>query len=69
MIRQWFLALFATLAVAGHIFLAAIYRPTRPGLTGMITGQVDTAWLREHHPLAPELGEVPGGDATSPVAD
>ena len=43
-----------TPAVAGHIFLAAIYGPTRPGLSGIITGRVRLDWLRRHHPLAPE---------------
>jgi formate dehydrogenase subunit gamma len=45
-----------TLAVAGHIFLAAIYPPTRPGLMGIINGRVRRHWLAEHHPLAPEAG-------------
>ena len=43
-----------TPAVIGHIYLAAIYPPTRPGLSGIITGRVPLAWLRRHHPLAPE---------------
>jgi formate dehydrogenase subunit gamma len=43
-----------TLAVTGHIFLAAIYPPTRPGLWGIIGGRVRLDWLREHHPLSPE---------------
>ena len=43
-----------TPAVIGHVFLAAIYPPTRPGLAGIISGKVPLAWLREHHPLAPE---------------
>jgi len=45
-----------TPAVLGHIFLAAIYPPTRPGLSGIITGRVRRDWLASHHPLAPELG-------------
>jgi formate dehydrogenase subunit gamma len=45
-----------TPAVLGHIFLAAIYPPTRPGLSGIITGQVRRDWLATHHPLSPELG-------------
>ena len=44
-------------AVAGHIYLAAVYGPTRPGLSGIISGRVSRAWLREHHPLAPEAAE------------
>jgi|ERR1700682_94118 len=47
-----------TPAVIGHVYLAAIYPPTRPGLSGIITGRVPLAWLRRHHPLAPEA-EVP----------
>jgi formate dehydrogenase subunit gamma len=43
-----------TPAVIGHVYLAAIYPPTRPGLPGIITGRVPLAWLRRHHPLAPE---------------
>jgi formate dehydrogenase subunit gamma len=45
-----------TVAVLGHIFLAAVYPPTRPGLFGIITGRVRLDWLREHHPLSPEAG-------------
>ncbi|MGI8608286.1 MAG: cytochrome b/b6 domain-containing protein [Candidatus Dormibacteria bacterium] len=37
--------------VAGHIYLSAVHRPTRPGLSGMISGLVPLPWLREHHPL------------------
>jgi formate dehydrogenase subunit gamma len=43
--------------LAGHIYLAALYGPTRPGLRGMVDGLVPRAWLRQHHPLAPELEE------------
>jgi formate dehydrogenase subunit gamma len=43
-----------TPAVIGHVYLAAVYPPTRPGLRGIITGRVPLSWLREHHPLAPE---------------
>jgi formate dehydrogenase subunit gamma len=43
-----------TLAVAGHVYLAAVYPPTRPGLGGAFGGRVRLAWLREHHPLTPE---------------
>ncbi len=50
-----------TPAVLGHIFLAAIYKPTRPGLSGIITGRVPLPWLREHHPLAPEANP-PGAE-------
>ncbi|MEA2684090.1 MAG: formate dehydrogenase subunit gamma [Chloroflexota bacterium] len=37
--------------VLGHVFLSAVYSPTRPGLPGMFSGLVPVAWLREHHPL------------------
>jgi formate dehydrogenase subunit gamma len=43
-----------TPAVVGHVYLAAVYPPTRTGLSGIITGRVPLAWLRRHHPLAPE---------------
>jgi cytochrome b subunit of formate dehydrogenase len=48
-----------TPAVIGHVFLAAVYKPTRPGLSGIVTGRVPLAWLREHHPLAPEANPPP----------
>ena len=51
-----------TPAVLGHVFLAAIYKPTRPGLSGIITGRVPLAWLREHHPLAPEANPPAAGE-------
>jgi formate dehydrogenase subunit gamma len=50
-----------TPAVIGHVYLAAIYPPTRPGLSGIITGRVPMAWLRQHHPLAPEA-EAPAAN-------
>jgi formate dehydrogenase subunit gamma len=49
-----------TPAVVGHVFLAAVYGPTRPGLSGIITGRVPLAWLRQHHPLAPEASRAAG---------
>ncbi|HEY8740473.1 MAG TPA: cytochrome b/b6 domain-containing protein [Candidatus Dormibacteraeota bacterium] len=39
--------------VAGHVFLSAVYGPTRPGLSGIFSGRVPLAWLRRHHPLDP----------------
>ncbi len=51
-----------TPAVLGHVFLAAIYKPTRPGLSGIITGRVPLVWLREHHPLAPEANPPAAGE-------
>jgi formate dehydrogenase subunit gamma len=47
----------------GHIFLAALYPPTRHGLRGMLDGRVRRDWLLEHHPLAPEAIETPGAGA------
>jgi formate dehydrogenase subunit gamma len=47
-----------TPALLGHIFLAAVYPPTRPGLSGIISGKVRRDWLATHHPLAPELSEA-----------
>ncbi|MEA2647163.1 MAG: formate dehydrogenase subunit gamma [Chloroflexota bacterium] len=53
-----------TLAVAGHVFLAAVYPPTRPGLGGAFGGRVRLSWLRHHHPLTPEaLAQEPGDEA------
>jgi len=47
----------------GHVFLSAIYAPTRPGLPGIFNGHVPAAWLRHHHPL----DQVSGGrDQPSP---
>jgi formate dehydrogenase subunit gamma len=52
-----------TLAVAGHVYLAAIYPPTRPGLMGIISGKVRLDWLRHHHPLSPEArGALPADE-------
>ncbi|GAC1327577.1 MAG: cytochrome b/b6 domain-containing protein [Candidatus Dormibacteria bacterium] len=45
--------------VLGHVFLSAVYSPTRPGLPGIFNGYVPEAWLRHHHPL----------DAVSGVSD
>jgi formate dehydrogenase subunit gamma len=35
--------------VAGHLYLALVYEPTRPALRGMTEGTVDAAFAREHH--------------------
>jgi formate dehydrogenase subunit gamma len=51
-----------TPAVIGHVYLAAVYPPTRPGLSGIITGRVPLRWLREHHPLAPEAEAAAADD-------
>jgi len=55
-------------AVLGHVYLAAVYRPTRPGLPGIIGGRVPREWLAEHHPLAleaREAGRDPGPGPTT----
>jgi formate dehydrogenase subunit gamma len=44
------LAVFASAAVIGHVYLAAVAHPH--ALQGMITGEVDEACLREDYPLA-----------------
>ena len=35
--------------VAGHLYLALIYQPTRPALRGMTAGHVDATFAAEHH--------------------
>jgi formate dehydrogenase subunit gamma len=35
--------------VAGHLYLALVYEPTRPALRGMTAGHVDATFAREHH--------------------
>jgi formate dehydrogenase subunit gamma len=35
--------------VAGHLYLALLHPPTRPALSGIVRGDVDAAWAREHH--------------------
>jgi formate dehydrogenase subunit gamma len=37
------------LLVAGHLFLALVFPPTRPALRGMLRGSVRAEWAREHH--------------------
>lgn len=41
---------FVLLPVLGHIALATIHPRTRASLRGMLSGVVDAAWAREHHP-------------------
>jgi formate dehydrogenase subunit gamma len=36
--------------VAGHLYMALVNRATRSALRGMLTGEVDRAWAREHYP-------------------
>ena len=37
------------LLVCGHLYLAVIHPATRRALPGMVTGDVDRTWAREHH--------------------
>jgi formate dehydrogenase subunit gamma len=36
--------------VAGHLYMALVNRGTRPALRGMLTGEVDREWARQHYP-------------------
>jgi len=38
------------IVLAGHVFLAVAFPPTRPALRGMLTGWVDRTWARRHYP-------------------
>ena len=40
----------AGVLVAGHMYMALLNRGTRHALRGMLTGEVDRRWAREHHP-------------------
>jgi formate dehydrogenase subunit gamma len=44
------LTLLALLPLAGHVFLALVFPPTRPSLRGMLSGAVDREWAVHHHP-------------------
>ncbi len=35
--------------IAGHLFLALLFRPTRPSLRGALLGTVSADWARRHH--------------------
>lgn len=54
-IASWILHVTVAAAVApvmlGHIFMATVNNDTRPGLSGMISGQVDRAWAKHHYRL------------------
>jgi formate dehydrogenase subunit gamma len=39
----------ALLLVIGHVYMAVVHPSTRPALRGMISGEVDAAWVRKHH--------------------
>ena len=36
--------------VVGHLYMALVNRGTRPGLRGMLTGEVDREWAQQHYP-------------------
>jgi len=40
----------ACVLVAGHLYMALFNRATRHALRGMLTGEVDRDWAREHYP-------------------
>lgn len=63
------IALFSLLPLAGHLYVALINRSTRPALPGIISGDVEAAWAKEHHAdwyaavaAAPSLAERGRGD-------
>lgn len=39
----------AIAVVVGHVYLSVIHKNSRPGYTGVITGEVPAWWAREHH--------------------
>jgi len=43
------IALISLIPLAGHLYVALINRSTRPALPGMVGGEVDAAWAKEHH--------------------
>jgi formate dehydrogenase subunit gamma len=43
------IALLSIIPLAVHLYLALVNRGTRPALRGIVTGDVDAAWAREHH--------------------
>lgn len=44
------IALISLIPLAGHLYVALVNRSTRPALSGMVDGNVDAQWAREHHP-------------------
>jgi formate dehydrogenase subunit gamma len=50
---NWHKVLFylITIQIAGHVFYACIYKPTRHALHGILRGKVKRDWAHEHHPL------------------
>ncbi|MGH2583298.1 MAG: formate dehydrogenase subunit gamma [Dehalococcoidia bacterium] len=43
------IALISLIPLAGHLYVALVNRSTRPALSGMMGGEVDAAWAKEHH--------------------
>jgi formate dehydrogenase subunit gamma len=43
------IALFSLIPLAGHLYVALVHRSTRPALSGIIAGDVDAKWAKEHH--------------------
>lgn len=43
------LAFMSLIPLAGHLYFALVNASTRPALRGMVSGEVDAAWAREHH--------------------
>jgi len=40
----------ACILVSGHLYMALVNRGTRDALRGMLSGDVDSEWAREHYP-------------------
>lgn len=57
------LALLALPALLLHIYLAVVNRSTRPSLGGIITGRVNAAWAKQHHPNWQPDEQRDGGEA------
>lgn len=49
----------AAASLTGHLYLALVHPSTRPALRGMVTGRVDAAWARRHHPRWATPGDDP----------
>lgn len=52
----------AVVLVVGHVYLAVINPSTRPALRGIVRGDVDAKWAREHH----ARWAAPDADAPAP---
>jgi formate dehydrogenase subunit gamma len=40
----------AIAVVVGHVYLSVVHKNSRPGYTGVITGEVPAWWAKEHYP-------------------